>query len=220
MRLLSAAVMACLLPACTSDLESVDAVMNNAGNLGPAGSQAEDHAVCPSALAGAAGSACDVEGLFCYPEYACGIAPAIATCQCTGGEFACVDALGASLSADAAPKCPASLPTPACPATMALANRTACTEAGQICTYSSPCPGSIPAFLDCQCLASAGTDGGGYLSYFCGDICSGVGTEDGGATPSEDAEADASAQSASTHDAAADVAAEASSKAPGDASAD
>jgi hypothetical protein len=182
--------------------------MQAAGDLGPVASQPEDHAVCPSSVVGAMGSACDVEGLFCYPEYACGIVPALATCQCIGGKFACVDTLGAPLLADAAPGCPPSLPTPACPATMTLANNTACTQAGQLCTYASPCPGSIPAFLDCQCVALPQIDGGAYLGYSCGICTPGAALapgDDGGAT-SSDAEADGSVDVSTPRDALADAA--------------
>jgi hypothetical protein len=214
MRATRAALVACLLPACTGGQESVSAVMAATGDLGPVSSQSEDHSVCPSSVVGAMGSACDVEGLVCYPEYACGIAPALATCQCTGGQFACVDMLGAPLLADAAPGCPAALPMPACPATMTLANNTACAQAGQLCTYASPCPGSIPDFLQCQCVALQQIDGGIYLGYSC-PACTAVGApapaDDGGAMPS-DAEADTSAEVSTTRDAAADATAEAGPK--------
>jgi hypothetical protein len=128
--------------------------------------------------------------------------------------------LGAPLLADAAPGCPASLPTPACPATMTLANNTACTQAGQVCTYASPCPGSLPAYLDCQCVALPQIDGGAYLGYSCADICTPGGApapaDDDGATPS-DAAAETAAQATTPHDAAGEAIADA---APKDASAD
>jgi hypothetical protein len=212
MRVARAALMACLLPGCTSGLESVSAVMTATGNLGPVSSQPEDHAVCPSSVIGAMGSACDVEGLLCYPEYTCGIAPVIATCQCAGGQFACVDTLGNPLLEDAAPACPASLPTPACPATMTLASNTACTQAGQLCTYASPCSGSIPAFLDCQCVALTQIDGGVYLGYSCETCTPGAAAapaDDSGATP---ADAEAPVEGSTAPDAAADATTDATPK--------
>jgi len=164
-----AALLACtLLPACSSSNGEAAAEMTATSKLGPLGSQSEDRSVCPSTVDEAIGAACDVEGLLCYPEYACGIAPAIATCRCSGGHFACQDLLDAALDPDATPGCPPPTPTPpTCPATMTQANGTACSQAGVVCTYASPCAGSIPAYLDCPCVPATQIDGGVYLAYEC-----------------------------------------------------
>jgi hypothetical protein len=201
------------LSACSSGgSESATAVAAATNNLGPTRSQfPEDQSVCPSTVESAIAAACDVEGEVCYPQYACGIAPSQATCKCTAGHFACQDQLGASLRPDAALGCPATLPTPTCPASMAQANNTACLQAGQICSYPSPCV-SIPAFLDCQCVPLPQIDGGVYLGYECADPCT-PGTSsaapidastappaEAGAPPSE-----AGAPASGAHDAAAEA---------------
>jgi hypothetical protein len=226
MRGVRAVLLGCLLSACSSGgSQSASAVAAAAGNLGPTNNQfPEDQAVCPSTVESAPGSACDVEGLICYPQYPCGIAPGQATCTCTAGHFACVDQLGASLHPDGgAPGCPATLATPTCPATMTLANLTACSQAGQICTYASPCT-SIPAYLDCQCVPLAQIDGGDYLGYHCDDICTpGNAPIDAGGATTPPVEAgttlpvEAGPSTSGSHDAAADVRSEAN---PSDATAD
>jgi hypothetical protein len=163
-----AALLACLLPACSSGGGEAAAEIAATSAFGPLGSQSEDRFVCPSTVDDTIGAACDVEGAPCYPEYACGIAPAIATCHCSGGHFACQDLLDAALGPDATPGCPPPVPTPpTCPATMTLANGTACSQAGVVCTYASPCTGSIPAYLDCLCVPALQIDGGVYLAYEC-----------------------------------------------------
>jgi hypothetical protein len=106
---------------------------------------------------------------------------------------------------------------------MTLANLTACGQAGQICTYSSPCT-SIPAYLDCQCVQLMQIDGGVYLGYQCDDICTpGSAPVDAGSATPPPVEAGATSpgeagpSTSGSHDAAADVRSEAS---PSDATAD
>jgi hypothetical protein len=185
--------------------------MTATSKFGPEVQSAEDQSVCPSTVDEAIGAACDVEGLLCYPEYACGIAPATATCRCSGGHFACQDLLDAALGPDATPGCPPPAPTPpTCPATMTLANGTACSQAGVTCTYASPCEGSIPAYLDCPCVPAQQIDGGVYLAYACpamtclpGDDGSvGLSPVDAAPEASSPAEAAAPASEAGAHDSA------------------
>jgi|HubBroStandDraft_6_1064221.scaffolds.fasta_scaffold41372_6 hypothetical protein len=225
MRVVRAALLGCLLSACSSGgSESATQVEIAAGNLGPTQRFPEDNEVCPSTVESAPGAACDVEGEVCYPQYPCGIAPGQATCTCTAGHFACVDQLGTSLHPDgAAPGCPATLATPACPASMTQANLTACSQAGEICTYPSPCT-SIPEFIDCQCVPLTQIDGGVYLGYTCDDLCtpgSSAAPVEAGTTPPVEAGAttpvDASVSTSGPHDAAADGKLEAG---PTDATAD
>jgi hypothetical protein len=183
---------ALFLGACSSSGDEAAATEAASNQLGST-QHPQAHGVCPSTVGQAVGAACDVEGELCYPEYACGIAPALATCTCHGGHFACVDQLKATLRPDAAAGgCPGPLPASACPASMTQANRTGCAQAGQICTYASPCS-SIPDYLDCQCVQLTQIDGGVYLGYACDDPCTaGAGSMpvvDAGAVGSPDAKA-------------------------------
>jgi hypothetical protein len=162
-----AALLACLLSACSSGGGEAAAEVAAINQFGSQGAQSEDHAVCPTTVASAMGEACDVEGLVCYPQYPCGETLGQATCQCADGHFTCQDQLGAPLVRDASPGCPAPAPSPlACPATMTLANFTACTQAGEVCTYANPCT-SIPEYVDCPCVPEQQIDGGAYLAYEC-----------------------------------------------------
>jgi hypothetical protein len=163
----TAVLLASLLAACSSGGGEAAAEVAAINQFGTQGAQSEDHAVCPTTVASAMGEACDVDGLVCYPQYTCGVTLGQATCQCTSGHFACVDQLGAALVRDASPGCPAPPPNPlACPATMTLANLTACTQAGEVCTYANPCT-SIPEYVDCPCVPAPQIDGGVYLAYEC-----------------------------------------------------
>jgi hypothetical protein len=218
MRGVRAVLLGGLLSACSSGgSESATAVAAATNNLGPTRTQfPEDQSVCPSTVESAVGADCDVEGEVCSPQYACGIAPGQATCTCAAGHFSCQDQLGASLRPDAAPGCPAPLPIPTCPDSMGLANNTACAQAGEICTYPSPCV-SIPAYLDCQCVPLPQIDGGVYLGYECTNPCtpgsSSVGPVDASTTPPTESgapPADAGTPASGSHDAAADTHSEAS----------
>jgi hypothetical protein len=137
---------------------------------------ADAEAICPATVADVVGAACAVEGLVCFPQYACGILPAIASCTCAGGAFACTDVTGKSLAPGSALACPAPMASEACPATEMLANQHSCTEPGLECAYPSTCPSSTD-YDQCECFTGALLDGGTGLRFECPSPC------DSGAVP-------------------------------------
>jgi hypothetical protein len=126
--------------------------------------------VCPATVSGAETQVCGVEGLRCYPEYACGILSAIATCSCSRGRFLCTDVLGNALNPGDVPACPTPRDSGACPATRSAADLASCAETGLLCAYPSRCPGS-PGYDRCECFPEATSDGGVRLRFQCSAPC-------------------------------------------------
>jgi hypothetical protein len=111
-----------------------------------------------------------MDGLKCYPQYACGILPAIATCTCTGGSFACLDVTANAVAEGGVPRCPGALTTATCPATETLANQHACTESGLPCSYPSTCSGSRE-YDQCMCFSGPLENGQVGLRFECPAPC-------------------------------------------------
>lgn len=126
--------------------------------------------VCPATVSGAETQVCAVEGLRCYPEYACGILSAIATCSCSRGRFLCTDVLGNALNSGDALACPTPQDSGACPKTLSAADLSPCTETGLACAYPSRCPGS-PGYDKCECFPEATSDGAVALRFRCTQPC-------------------------------------------------
>ena len=127
-------------------------------------------ATCSGSVADTVGAPCAASGLVCSPQYACGILPAIATCTCTGGAFACVDVTGKALAVGGSPACPAPSATEVCPATEVLANQHACTEFGLECAYPSTCSNGTQ-YDQCECFTGTLPDGGMGLLFQCPSPC-------------------------------------------------
>jgi hypothetical protein len=148
-------------------------------------------AVCPATVSAAETQPCGVEGLRCYPEYACGILSAIATCSCSRGHFSCSDVLGNALDAgDATPACPTPRDSGACPATRSAADLASCVETGLLCAYPRRCPGSS-GYDKCECFPEATSDGGVRLRFQCSEPCVDGGALGVGVDASQDAPPDA-----------------------------
>jgi hypothetical protein len=130
--------------------------------------------VCPQGLAGAPGAPCDLDGLVCWPQYACEGITATARCACTGGAFACTDVSGHPVAdADASPSCPPRRDAEACPSSIAKGAIVPCTEPYLVCTYPTDCDASSvpPAFRQCTCAAGPLPDGTEGLAFRCPDDC-------------------------------------------------
>jgi len=132
---------------------------------------ADAEAICPTSLSAAMGASCATEGLVCSPEYPCGILPAIATCTCTAGAFACTDVTGKTVDEGGSPECPAPAASQTCPATETLANLHACSEPGLMCPYPSTCSLDSQEYDLCQCFTGAISDGGTGLRFECTTSC-------------------------------------------------
>lgn len=130
--------------------------------------------MCPGSVEFTIGQPCAPQGFTCYPQYSCGIAPAIATCVCTGGAFACTDATGQALTTMTTPACP--LPgkgSGACPAAEAIARVSNCTEPGLLCAYRSTCTDA--SFDECECFETQVDAGVSAMRFQCPAPCIDVG---------------------------------------------
>jgi hypothetical protein len=146
------------------------AVAAGCDSASPGATAPDADAVCPATVASAGGQPCGLEGLRCYPEYACGILSAIATCTCSRGHFSCTDVTGSALDADATPACPTPRDGGACPATRSAADVASCTETGLLCAYPSRCPSSR-GYDRCECFPEPAGDGGVRLRFHCSEPC-------------------------------------------------
>jgi hypothetical protein len=137
---------------------------------GAATAAAEASAVCPESLSAAIGVACTTDGLACPLQYPCGIVPAIATCTCTGGVFACTDVVGRSLDDGGSPRCPPPLVQGACPSTEAIASQHVCNEVLLTCPYIRTCA-DAQTLDQCECVRDTLSDGQAAMHFNCPAPC-------------------------------------------------
>ena len=149
------------------------------GDAGPGGQ------ICPTTIqeatktsGGAEGTSnvCHVDGYICVVGFQCGNFTQQATCTCdiTTKKFGCTifsnnqpqpvpddttdpTTLCSSINPDAS--------APACPTDKTKAEQTPCTNAGQVCTYSTTCTSSPPPQDVCQCKGLTSGDPG--LAWHC-----------------------------------------------------
>jgi hypothetical protein len=140
-------------------------------NPSPAPAATPDaEATCPASVAEALSTPCAMDGLKCYPQYACGILPATATCTCSGGVFACVDVTAKPVAEGGSPRCPSTLTAGTCPATEALADQHGCTEPGLMCPYPTTCAADRQ-YDPCVCFTGPLGDGQAGLRFECPPPC-------------------------------------------------
>jgi hypothetical protein len=125
---------------------------------------------CPSTAAEAIAASCSTEGYTCYPQYSCGISPAILKCVCTENSYACQDATGKLITAGTTPSCPAAAMNEMCPASELTANLLSCTKPGLLCAYPSTC-GDPTLYDQCQCFEGALRNGQMGLRFECTTPC-------------------------------------------------
>ena len=148
----------------------------NKGDAGPGGQ------VCPTTIqeatktsGGAEGTSdvCHVDQYICVVGFQCGNFTQQATCTCdiTTKKFACKLSNGTDVpddTTDSTTLCnslkDAAAPDP-CPTDKTKATGTPCTNAGQVCTYSTTCTTSPPPQDICQCKGN--TSGNPGLSWSC-----------------------------------------------------
>jgi hypothetical protein len=118
---------------------------------------------CPATFIATNGHSCGDEGMTCSIPIDCMPTAQQARCECTGGTFRCVDAIGA-LGPEDEPRCQAGAASDIqqCPPSFRAAQGVDCTEVGFTCVYEgAACPGRpLPVQDYCQCKvvdASAGT---------------------------------------------------------------
>ena len=150
---------------------------NTKGDAGP-GAQ-----VCPTTIEAAtktgsgsegANDSCHVDRYICVVGFQCGNFTQQATCTCNGAtsKFECVVAANNNPvpddTTDTTALC-ASISKPQqpdpCPTDKTKATGTACTNAGQVCTYSTTCTSQPPPQDVCQCKGN--TSGNPGLSWSC-----------------------------------------------------
>jgi hypothetical protein len=158
--------------------------------------------LCPDGVDGTNGQGCGAEGLICYPQYSCGVLPAIATCVCSGGHFSCKDVTGHALNQGDSPACPPATTGETCPASEDTANLAPCTAPGRLCTYPSRCRG-VPAYDRCECFSGALASGTNGLRFECTSACDSTDAGRVATDAQPDSAMDAPAEAATTSDAAA-----------------
>jgi hypothetical protein len=110
------------------------------------------------------GKSCTVEGQECVADFACQVTTQLVRCTCRGSRWGCKDSVG-DLATGAAPRCvdPGPAAQDACPATMRVAQGSACTGIGRACFYEGErCSSGIKKLDYCSCRRK---DGG--LAYAC-----------------------------------------------------
>ena len=129
-----------------------------------------ESAFCPATPQDTVGKPCNLEGLVCGPQYACGITQVPLYCVCAGGIFQCRNGENGAVEAGAALSCNAGSSAPGpCPASEAVANMASCGMVGQICAYHSQCPST---FDTCTCFPGNTADGGFGPVFICkGAVC-------------------------------------------------